>query len=312
MVDFNKRIEALPEEKRKLLARLVSKEAETRGTVAHADEAARPPEHALREEYDVVVIGGGLAGLTLSIQLRGALPNANILVINNARYPVPEAAHKVGESSVEIGAHYYDTVLGFKEHLEDRQLRKMGLRFFSPSDGNRDLSKRIELGPFENHVLPIPSYQIDRGRFENMLAVHAGRKDVGVMDECRVTGVTLEDNGSPHTVQFTRGEQLQSVKVRWVIDASGRAGLLRRKLGLLKPSEHNVNAAWMRIKLPIDIEKFSDDPSFRKRMLTGFRQYSTNHLMGRGYWVWLIRLASGSTSVGIVADPRLHPLAGYN
>jgi hypothetical protein len=68
----------------------------------------------------------------------------------------------------------------------------------------------------------------------------------------------------------------------------------------------------MRVKMPIDLEKFSDQPSFRKRMLTGFRQYSTNHLMGRGYWVWLIRLASGSTSVGIVADPRLHPLAGFN
>ncbi len=312
MTDFNKRIEALPEEKRKLLARLVSKEAEMRGTTAHADEAARPQEHTLREDYDVVIVGGGLAGLTLSIQLRRALPDASILVINSARYPVPEAAHKVGESSVEIGAHYYDTVLGFKEHLEDRQLRKMGLRFFSPSNGNRDLAKRIELGPFENHILPIPSYQIDRGRFENMLVVHAGREGVGVVDECRVTGAILQDNGSPHIVQFTQGEQQQTVKARWVIDASGRVGLLRRKLGLSKPSEHNVNAAWMRVKMPIDLEKFSDQPSFRKRMLTGFRQYSTNHLMGRGYWVWLIRLASGSTSVGIVADPRLHPLAGFN
>lgn len=312
MMDFNKRIEALPEERRRLLAKLVSKEAEMRGIAAHAAETVRPPEHSLRKEYDVVIVGGGLAGLTLSIQLRRTLPNASILAINSARYPVPEAAHKVGESSVEIGAHYYDSVLGFKEHLQDRQLRKMGLRFFSPSDGNRDLAKRIELGPFENHVLPIPSYQIDRGRFENMLAAHAGKEGVGVIDECRVTTITLEDNGSPHEIRFTRGEQSQSVKSRWVIDASGRAGLLRRKLGLSKPSEHNVNAAWMRIKLPIDLEKFSDDPTFRKRMLTGFRQYSTNHLMGRGYWVWLIRLASGSTSIGIVADPRLHPLAEFN
>ena len=36
---------------------------------------------------------------------------------------------------------------------------------------------------------------------------------------------------------------------------------------------------------------------------------STNHLVGAGYWVWLIPLASGSHSVGIVADPRIHPLA---
>jgi flavin-dependent dehydrogenase len=313
MTDLNKRITALPEQKRLLLARLVSKEAEMRGVAASAEEAyVRPPQHPLGSEYDIVVMGGGLAGLTVSIQLQRALPNASVLVVNSGKYPVPEAAHKVGESSVEIGAHYYDSVLGFKEHLEDRQLRKMGLRFFSPYGDNAVLAKRVELGPFENHILPIPSYQIDRGRFENMLAVQAGKAGVGIVDDTRVTSITLGQNGSLHTFELTSGEQKQTVTAKWAIDASGRAGLLRRKLGLLKPSEHNVNAAWLRVKLPIDLEKFSADPVFRKRMLTGFRQYSTNHLMGRGYWVWLIRLASGSTSVGIVADPRLHPLTEFN
>jgi len=213
---------------------------------------------------------------------------------------------------VEIGAHYYDTILGFKEHLEDRQLRKMGLRFFSPYGDNRDLAKRVELGPFENHILPIPSYQIDRGRFENAIAVQAGKEGVGFVDDCRVKEVNLGTDGAAHVVVLERGGEQHQVKARWVIDAAGRAAILRRKLGLTKPSEHNVNAAWLRIKLPIDLEKFSDDREFRGRMLTGFRQYSTNHLMDRGYWVWLIRLASGSTSVGIVADPRLHPLGTFN
>jgi len=34
--------------------------------------------------------------------------------------------------------------------------------------------------------------------------------------------------------------------------------------------------------------------------------------MGEGYWVWLIPLATGSTSVGIVADPRIHRLQDLN
>jgi hypothetical protein len=34
--------------------------------------------------------------------------------------------------------------------------------------------------------------------------------------------------------------------------------------------------------------------------------------MGRGYWVWLIPLGSGSTSVGIVADGDIHPFARIN
>jgi hypothetical protein len=35
-------------------------------------------------------------------------------------------------------------------------------------------------------------------------------------------------------------------------------------------------------------------------------------MLGRGYWVWIIPLASGSTSIGIVADPRMHPLSNFN
>ena len=39
---------------------------------------------------------------------------------------------------------------------------------------------------------------------------------------------------------------------------------------------------------------------------------STNHLMGKGYWTWLIPLGSGSTSIGIVADEAIHPFASMN
>ena len=39
----------------------------------------------------------------------------------------------------------------------------------------------------------------------------------------------------------------------------------------------------------------------------GIRQYSTNHLLGEGYWVWLIPLSTGPISIGVCADPRFHP-----
>ena len=52
---------------------------------------------------------------------------------------------------------------------------------------------------------------------------------------------------------------------------------------------------------PWDTAPWSDDPDWHSRLAEGDRSFSTNHLMGEGYWVWLIRLASGATSVGIVA-----------
>ena len=44
----------------------------------------------------------------------------------------------------------------------------------------------------------------------------------------------------------------------------------------------------------------------------GMRQYSTNHLCGEGYWVWLIPLSTGPISIGVCADPRYHPFEEMN
>ena len=89
-------------------------------------------------QYDVIIMGGGLAGLCLSLQIKNRLPDLNILVIERRTHPVPQAAHKIGESSVEIAANYFDTVLGLKAHLVAQQLKKFGFRFFF-SEGRTDI-----------------------------------------------------------------------------------------------------------------------------------------------------------------------------
>src|SRR5947207_11532840 len=98
------------------------------------------------DQYDVAILGGGQAGLTLAVQLKKARPATRILVIERQKHPVPEAAHKVGESTVEIAAHYLRDVLGLHEHLQKQQLRKFGLRMFFSCDTNSDIARRVELG----------------------------------------------------------------------------------------------------------------------------------------------------------------------
>ena len=73
--------------------------------------------------YDVAVLCGGLAGLSMALQLKRERPDMRVLVTDKRLEPAPEAAFKVGESSVENGAHYYREVVGMQDHLEEVQLR---------------------------------------------------------------------------------------------------------------------------------------------------------------------------------------------
>ncbi|MDY7089039.1 MAG: tryptophan 7-halogenase [Actinomycetota bacterium] len=268
-------------------------------------------ESNMIETYDAVIMGGGAAGLTLAIQLKQARPEISLLVIEPQEHPVPEAAYKVGESTVEIGARYLRDVLGLREHLATRQLEKFGLRMFFTAEGNEDITRRPEIGAEAMTPYEISSFQIDRGRLENHLAT--GLTDRGVdLVHGKVEDAELRP-GKAHLVSITRNDgAAYRVEARWVLDATGRHSLLRRKLGLSKDVEHRAGAVWFRIGHPLDIDGWSDDPAWHERVSSGRRELSTNHLMGPGYWVWLIRLASDAISIGIVADPALHPFERMN
>ena len=145
--------------------------------------------------HDVVIVGGGLAGLTLALQLKQADAKLDIAIVERRKHPVPVAAHKVGESSVEIGAHYFANVLGLKHHLETCHYKKFGFRFFF-SEGRRDIDGVTEIGA--SRYLSVPSYQIDRGIFENFLGEEAARRGIGFVDGAVVRDIELaEGGGSP-------------------------------------------------------------------------------------------------------------------
>ena len=264
----------------------------------------------MAEQADVVILGGGLAGLTLAIQIKQRRPETSIVVLERRDKPAPGAAFKVGESSMETAGYYFREVIGMGDHLRSQHVIKAGLRFFFPAGDNSDFGKRVEYGtPVK--ASPVESYQIDRGVFENALVERAGELGIEVRRGARVEDVELGDQ--QQQVTYTREGQRETITSRWVIDAAGRAFLLKRQLGLLQDVSHTINSAWIRLEGGADLEDWVDDPAWFERMEErGIRKRSTNHLMGEGYWVWLIQLGTGPISIGVCADPRYHPFEQIN
>jgi len=263
-------------------------------------------------DYEVVICGGGLAGLCLAKQLRDAQPTLSVLVCERIRSPLPAAAFKVGESSVEVGAYYMSEVVELRDYLNSRQLEKLGLRYFYPSVG--DLSEEPEFGVAR--FLPAKSYQLDRGTLEDHLRQVAADAGATLIQGVNVEDIRLGAGVDPHVVTYRDigGDTTsKSVSCRWVIDAMGRRKFLRNKLHLEKSFQRRHNAVWFRLagRLDVDAVVTASRTEWHERVRDA-RWHSTNHFMFDGGWVWAIPLFPDQTSVGIVTTEALHSLESFN
>jgi flavin-dependent dehydrogenase len=276
-------------------------------------------------DYDVVIIGGAFSGAATALMLKRKRPEARVLIIEKAA----AFDRKVGESTTEVSSCYMTRVLGLTHYLGHHQLAKHGLRLWFSNRADQRFDDCVEVGT--RYQSRLPGFQIDRAKFDSHmldLASKAGcdlwrpakltNFDLNGANGQKVNAILLDGARSSATPAQSGSQELvapelseRTATCRWIVDATGRVAMFARKLGHFRSNtEHPINAVWARFTGGKEWDSYEwreRFPDYANRCRTG-REWATNHLFGRGWWVWIIPLQGGDVSVGIVYDSRIFKL----
>ncbi len=261
----------------------------------------------MKTYYDVVIVGAGLAGLSLARQL--LMNSAKEVLLLEKRVEVPPPRQKVGEATVQLSAYYFSKVLDLEEHLLREHFMKYNLRFFWATPGRHNDSYEDYSQSYIRTLSNIATYQLDRNVLEGeLLAVNRAHDNFDFVPGISNLDAALSETGGPHKVSFTIEGQQMEVHTNWLVDTTGRAKFLARRLGLCKSNAIRHGATFFWVDGLVNVEKLTDLSHLQslvhknRRMLGHLPAWlSTSHFMGEGYWFWIIPL-HGKTSLGFVYD----------
>ena len=244
----------------------------------------------------------GVSGAATALLLRREAPDLRVVVIERAAH----FDRKVGEATTEVSGCFLTKRLVLTHHLCHRHVVKNGLRFWFSRGSEDDFDRCGEVGAF--YQVRLPSYQVDREVLDEHVLSLAKEAGADVWRPAKVASIEISEAGpSRLKVRDAGGER--ELFARWVIDASGRATLLARRLELLRSlPEHPTNAIWARFRNVRDWDGYdllSRFPSYASSCQVS-RASATNHLTGYGWWCWIIPLRGGDYSAGLVYDSRLY------
>lgn len=255
--------------------------------------------------WDTIVIGGALSGAATACLLLKRNPRLRVLILERDR----QFKRRVGESTVEVSAYFLGRVLGLTEHLNQQHLVKQGMRFWFKNDRAQTLDQCSETGPGYN--VRFPGYQVDRSVLDEQVLAQAVSTGAVVRRGVKVRDVELVPHGD-QTVHWQDDTGRSGTELaRWIVDASGVSAFLARKNQWLVPNrDHPIASIWSRwsgVKNWDSAEFSAKYPQWSRRT-KAIRFTATNHLVGYGWWAWVIPLKGNDVSVGIVFDQRLTDL----
>src|SRR5438132_13443949 len=150
--------------------------------------------------YDVVIIGAGLAGLSLARQL--LLDSGKRILLLDKRSAIPPPHQKVGEATVQLSAYYFSKVLDLEEHLLREHYLKYNLRFYWKTAGRDNRCFEDYAQSYIRNVSNIATYQLNRNKIEGeMLRLNGENPNFDFRAPISDLKVSLRAAG-PHAIHF--------------------------------------------------------------------------------------------------------------
>src|SRR5258707_5523840 len=173
----------------------------------------------MQSAYDLVVIGGAIAGASTAFLLKRQNPSLRVLIIEKTE----QFDRKVGESTSEVGACFLMRVLNLSNHLGHEQITKSGLRMWFYRHSQDSYTRCPEIGP--KHQTRLPAFQLDRSTLDEAVLKKAVRAGCELWRPAKVQSLDLGGEGK-NRITVRLGEETRTITARWVIDASGRIALI--------------------------------------------------------------------------------------
>ncbi len=250
--------------------------------------------------FDVVIIGGALAGASSALLLLREQPKLRVLIVEKST----TFGRRVGEATVEVSAYFLGRLLGLTQYLNEEHLVKQGMRFWFTDGQATEMDQCSEIGG--SYLARVPAYQVDRSTLDVEVLRRACAAGAELWRPATVQQVELHEGGE-QVLTIRRDEVSQIVRARWIVDASGVAAMLSRRNGWWRENtEHPTASVWARWRGVKDWDGLELAQRFPKWSMAchGIRATATNHLVGPGWWAWIIPLKGGDVSVGVVFDRR--------